>query len=202
MIKAVLFDVDGVLVNAKRFSQTLQEDYNLVTEVTLPFFSKKFIECLVGKADLKEVITPYLKEWKIDKTPEEFLDYWFTSEHKIDEELIHYIKTLKRNNIKVYVATNQEKYRTNYIIDKMGFGSIFDDIFSSADLEVTKSEEIFFHKILNKLPNIKREEILFWDDTIKNIEIAKKIGVRAELYVDFKNFKKKMALYVSFVMSV
>ncbi|MDO8497355.1 MAG: HAD hydrolase-like protein [bacterium] len=199
MIKAVLFDVDGVLVNAKRFSQILQEDYNLTTETTLSFFSQKFMHCLVGKADLKEEITPYLKEWKIDKTPEEFLEYWFTSEHKIDEELIRYIKTLKRNNIKVYVVTNQEKYRTNYIVNKMGFGSIFDDIFSSADLEVTKSEQIFFQKVLQKLENIKADEILLWDDEVKHIEIAKKSGLLAEVYTDFENFKKKMASYITFV---
>jgi len=31
-----------------------------------------------------------------------------------------------------YLATNQEKYRTAYLLDQMGFGRQFDGIFSSA----------------------------------------------------------------------
>jgi len=72
MVKALLFDVDGVVVNAKRFSQVLEEDYEISPKETLPFFRGKFLECLVGKADLKAELIPHLKQGGWDKSLEDF----------------------------------------------------------------------------------------------------------------------------------
>jgi len=62
MIKAILFDADGVLINGEMFSNVLDRDYGIPSDKTLPFFSGIFREAVSGKADLKEIITPHLKE--------------------------------------------------------------------------------------------------------------------------------------------
>lgn len=51
MIKVVLFDADGVIVNGEIFSNVLKQDYGLTKEDTLGFFKGKFLECLIGKAE-------------------------------------------------------------------------------------------------------------------------------------------------------
>ncbi len=61
MIKTILFDADGVLINGGQFSSHLEKDYGITREITAPFFTGPFIECLIGNADLKEVIPPYIK---------------------------------------------------------------------------------------------------------------------------------------------
>jgi FMN phosphatase YigB (HAD superfamily) len=96
MIKVAIFDVDGVLVNGERFSTALDRDYGISIEKTLPFFNGEFQHCLVGNADLKEAVTPYLLDWGWDKGADIFLDYWFNAEHTINKELIDYIQTAKR----------------------------------------------------------------------------------------------------------
>jgi putative hydrolase of the HAD superfamily len=63
---------------------------------------------LIGKADLKEVVRPFLKEWGWEKSVEDFLDYWFKSEHKIDEELVDYIQELRKKGVNCYLVTNQK----------------------------------------------------------------------------------------------
>ena len=63
MIKALLFDADGVLVNGEMFSNHLLRDHGLDSEVTAPFFKGPFTDCVIGKADLKAVIAPYLQQW-------------------------------------------------------------------------------------------------------------------------------------------
>ncbi len=45
------------------------------------------------------------------------------------------------------VATNQEKYRAQYMLDKMGFGDSFDKIYVSAYLGVQKPDVTFFEKV-------------------------------------------------------
>lgn len=195
MIKVIIFDADGVLVHSKRkFSVTLAEKHGISLETTLPFFTGPFQKCLVGNSDLKKVILPYLKKWGWDKRVDVLLDYWFSLESKTDKELIKYIKKLRQKGIKCLLATNNEKHRFQYMMDKMGLAKVFNKTYSSAHLGHKKPDQKFFQKIYKELKNIKKNEILFVDDSIENIEGVKNFGMHAELYKSIKNLKKKILL--------
>lgn len=192
MIKVILFDADGVIVNGERFSVALARDYGISIEKTLPFFNGPFQECVVGNADLKEMISPYLDTWDWNKGVEAFLEYWFTAEHKLNEELINYIQVLRSKGVLCFLATNNEKYRFEYMLEHMGFSNCFDKTYASSHLGAKKPDHDFFVKILHELDGIKKEEIFFVDDDIDNIESAKEFGIHAEIYTTFENFKKKL----------
>lgn len=91
----------------------------------------------------------------------------------------------------------QEFYRTNYIINEMGFKNIFERVFSSAHIGYKKPQKEFFEHIMQKLATVQKENILFWDDTLGHVNAARKFGWHAELYVSFEDFKKKMGKYLS-----
>lgn len=196
MIEAILFDADGVLINGREFSFHLEKDYGITREITTPFFTGPFLECLVGKADLKEVLSPYIKEWGWKGSGDEFLEYWFKSEHIIDQDLIKYIQDLRKKGIKCYLATNQEKHRAQYMLDKMGFSTSFDKVYASSHLGHRKPDLEFFAKVMEDLGNIQKEAVLFWDDTPSHIDAAKGFGINAEIYTTFEDFKAKMPQYL------
>ena len=52
-------------------------------------------------------------------------------------------------------------------------------------------------KIFQDLENIKKEEILFWDDKAENVQGAKDFGINAELFTSFLDFKGKMKRYIA-----
>jgi putative hydrolase of the HAD superfamily len=197
VIKAILFDIDGVLVNGKRFSSLLAHDYHITSEKTVAFFTGPFQECLIGNADLREIIPPYLAEWGWKKSVDDFIWYWFTAEQNIDREIFAYIEVLKSQGIHVYVATNQEKYRSDHLWTELGFSKVFAEMFSSAHIGHFKHEVKFFEKVMKRLPEgINKQNVLLVDDTKENITIAKTFGLKAELYTDFKSFKKYMEMYL------
>ena len=78
-----------------------------------------------------------------------------------------------------------------------GFSKIFDRVFASADLGHRKPDIEFFKKVMDDLPNFKKDEILFWDDTLENIEAAREFGIKAEIYKDFEDFESKMRNYLT-----
>ena len=195
MIKVLVFDADGVLINGEMFSKKLAKEYGISTEQTAPFFKGVFNDCLVGNADLKESISPYLEEWGWKTGVDGFIDYWFSSEHSIDQELIEYIQDLRKNGIKCFVATNQEKHRAEYMFSKMGFDKSFDKLYASAHLGHKKPSLDFYAKLVSELGDVKKEEILFWDDAPENITGAREFGINAELYTSFEDFKKRMKIY-------
>lgn len=196
MIKVVLFDADGVLINGPMFSEYLARDYGITPDKTWLFFTGVFKECVRGKADLKEELPPYLKKWGWKGTVDDFIHYWHNCEHIINQDLVDYIQNLRKKGIKCYLATNQNKYRFDYMLKEMGFSEFFDKCYASANLGHRKPEIEFFQELLRDLGNIDRSQVLFWDDTPRNIAAAKEFGIHAEFYTDFKDFKEIMKKYL------
>lgn len=192
MTKAVIFDTDGMVVITDMFSVKFCEEYKVPYEIVLPFFKNEFQPCLIGKADLKEQIKPYLPKWGWNKSVEDFLEYWFKAEHKIDQRVVDVIEKLRQSGIKCYLATNQEKYRTDYLRFQMGFDKIFDKIFSSADMGYKKPQAEFFDKVMATI-GLNNDEVQFWDDTEKNVLGAKEFGLDARHYNNFEEFEAEMA---------
>lgn len=193
-IKVVIFDADGVVINSPGyFSVQYSKEFGVPTESMTPFFKGIFQEAVVGKADLKEILKPVLEDWQWKGSVDELLDWWFKSEHYIDERIVKEIRRLRKNGIKCCLATKQEKYRARYIRKNMGFENIFDELYISCDMGCKKSEKKFFEMIYNDLAKkmpLRNEEIMLWDNKEENIAMAKKLGWQSYLYNGFDDFQK------------
>jgi putative hydrolase of the HAD superfamily len=196
VIKALLFDVDGVLSIGEPFTHHLARDYGITQETTSSFFQERFSECLIGKADLKEELARRIHEWGWQDSVDEFVNYWFRCEHNINEPLLQAIQKLRQQGIRCYIATNQEKYRTAYILDQMGFAGQFDGIFSSAYIGSLKHDTSFFMHVLQQLHDVEPNNILFWDDSPANVATARTPGIQADLYCGLDEFEQKIKLYI------
>lgn len=195
MIQAIFYDADGVLINKpRRFSQVFSEEFQIPMEKILPFFEKDFPDTLVGKADLRERLDKYLRIWGWRGTVNDLLEYWFKSENYIYDRFLEDIQNLRKKGIKSYLATDQEKYRAEYIKKEMKFDQSFDRIFVSCELGCTKLDPQFWKTVLSdvKLP---AENILVWDDEQENVDSARNTGLGAHLYTNFDDYKLKMAEY-------
>ncbi|OGE30980.1 hypothetical protein A2631_04845 [Candidatus Daviesbacteria bacterium RIFCSPHIGHO2_01_FULL_44_29] len=190
MIKAIVFDIDGVLLpELFRFSNRYTKEHGLASDHLAYFFHSDFEQCILGRADLKEVLKNHLKKWGWDKSVDELLGYWFESDTTLDPKVMAVINDLKLKGVKIFVASNQEKYRGEYLTEVLGLGLAVDKVFISAHLGQKKPSPEFFNTIRQEI-KLKPEEILFFDDGLENVQGAKNVGWKAHLYTDFKNFEK------------
>lgn len=201
MIKAIIFDADGVMVQSTYLSTRLldkneatkwrwNKDLDVSKEVLDKFFGGPFQDCLVGKSDLKIEVEKVKKDWNWGGSVDELLEYWFRDEaNKVDERFEAVIGDLKKKGIVCGLGTNNEKHRTNDLVNNKGLGKWFAKHlhFSSSNVGHKKPEPEYFAKV-TRLLGFAPEEIAFWDDDVKNVEAAKLHGWQANHYTDFDKF--------------
>lgn len=194
MITTALFDIDGVITKKRTefHSKRYVREHHAPDKEVKAFFVEEFPACLVGEADLKEVLVPYLKKWAWKGSVEDFLTYWFTSEPGIDDRVVSVMETLRDSNIECYLASEQEKYRAAYLLRLDGLVDKVDGAFFTSILGARKATSSFYQKILQRL-GVPPEEVIFWDDDEANITAAREVGITAYFYTDFDEFKKQAA---------
>jgi len=184
--KAVVFDVDGVLVHGGKTTTYIMERFNVPRSRIDTFFKIEFADCLVGKADLKSRIGPLVESLNTNMSGKEFVNEWIANSCQMDSRFRPIIQELDRCGLMCAIATNQERWRSEAL--KKSFGKLFHRFFSSADLGVAKPEQGFFTAITESI-GVEPQNILFFDDRTENVESAKRAGWSAELFSDFESCK-------------
>ena len=111
------------------------------------------------------------------------------AEDNIDQTLLAIARQLRSRGIKVYLATDQEKYRTKYMREVM-FPDQLDGMFVSCELGYLKKQPEYFRLVLDKLPGIDPKDVLFFDDSQDKIDSARAAGINAELYFDHRQIER------------
>jgi putative hydrolase of the HAD superfamily len=182
MITTALFDIDGVLNIGPR------ADYSRIgiDPQQMGEFWKRFLaECLVDTTDTKQLAASYFKQWGYTGTVDDFFTHWHTAEEGLVEGAINAVKQLKNRGVKVYSATNQDKYRLEYLRTQMGFGELFDTMYGSCNVGYAKPNPQFYTEILTKL-NVDASEVVYFDDHQINVDAASSLGITS-FFVDDVN---------------
>jgi HAD superfamily hydrolase (TIGR01509 family) len=195
--KVALFDVDGVLIlPPKLFSNIYCEKYGVNLENLLPFYaSKEFKDCSIGKLDLTEAITIHDDKWHWEGNPAELIDQWLKAENFPNQQLLKIVEELRRQNVKVYIVTQQEKYRAAFLRDIV-FKDKFDGFFVSCDFGLHKDTAEFWQEVLIKLKkdveNLEPADIVYFDDKQKLVDVASSQGVKAYLYTRLQDATQRL----------
>ena len=164
MIKVIAFDLVGVLVK--------ETDYPL-NEI------ESKIERLFGPNKSDEEFLSLVKQNITESSDEVIISIAnkiINSIYEIKFDL-NKLKLLKENHpdIKLVVATNHVSFIQDYILKS--FRNVFDKIYISANMNTIKPDSEFYNNLLNDL-NISPQEMLFLDDSQKNILGAKQCDIK------------------------
>ncbi len=194
--RAVMLDVDGVLVvESHLFSERLHREHGIPKKDVLAFFENEFSDCVVGKADLRDRIRPYMRKWGWQAGVNHLMEYWFSS-IMTDPRAIAFARKLRSGGTLCALASNQERHRAARLSEVLNAERDFDGFFHSAGLGARKPQKEFFGKAFalleKRLPGLKKDEVLFWDDSAENVAAARRFGMRSEHYSSFPDFERKM----------
>jgi putative hydrolase of the HAD superfamily len=182
MIKAIVFDADGVIVRPKTFFVSrVFELYGVPKHEFMDFIHGQFKRCTTGELELLDILPEYLEKWNVSIEPRDFIRQWVEHERHIDEELLTRIQDFRTRGTLCYLGTNQEQNRANYMKLEMGFSQFFDGVYASSDLGERKPNLEFYKRLQDKI-QIPAEQILFWDDSLENVTAARDVGWNSEVF--------------------
>lgn len=186
-VKYAIFDVDGVIiVGCQRASEAAVQKFGLKANMIQTFFNTKWKECVEGRVCLEELLLHELPRWGFSGTTNEYLKFWFDTESHIDNDVLDMALNLRKQGIKCYLGSNQEKFRAQYLWENCKFKEYFDGHFFSGYLRFSKPQVAFYKKIEEML-DAKSDEIVLIDDTIENIQGAENAGWFGLLWPSNKN---------------
>jgi len=178
--KAIIFDLDGVLVDTtpiheKAFREILSDlasnfDYKKYTgmstkEALIEFFSRMAVKKSLAEIDA-------LAEKKQARTLE------LLSSIKPFSYAENLLKLLKRNRLKVALATSASGKRAEIILKKSKLKKYFDVVVSAEDIEKTKPASDIYEKTLQSL-RLKSKNAIVIEDAPNGINAAKKASLFA-----------------------
>jgi beta-phosphoglucomutase family hydrolase len=180
MIKAVIFDMDGVLVdNSKVHDETWRimcEKYGKPesAEKVKNIFggtNKIFVEQLLGITDPEEV-----KRIAIEK--EALYRKVFQATIKAPDGLLPLLFELRRRNVRLAVATSGPKENLNFVLDNLDIRHFFDALVEESQITHGKPHpEIYLRAA--QLLGISPQECVAIEDSIFGLQSAKSAGMKA-----------------------
>ncbi len=184
MIKAVLFDFDGVLTIDKTGSATITNYISNTCGIPLENvkscyykFNKKL---LLGETTHQEIWTDFCQSLGQDIDYNILLDsFRFT---RLDDKMIALVQKLKERYL-IGMVTDNKCDRISTILDYRGLNHFFDVIAISACLHSGKDSPSIFEYVLNTL-NVSASECVFIDNTEKNLVVPKQMGMSTVFYND------------------
>ena len=211
MLKAIIFDMDGVLVKSVG---AISKSFNMVLskyEVKLnPENKKKFLgRSLRDQLEMMKDENPQIPK---DLGVEQFSKEAFKYQLEIMKEklipnivIINFIKEAKEKGIKIAVATSSLKYRAETLLRLIGILDQLDTLVTSEDVIKHKPNPDIFLEASKRI-NVLPEDCIVIEDAVNGIQAAnsakmKSVALVTEnhpeedfidakyIFSDFKNLK-------------
>lgn len=189
--KLIIFDLDGTLVDAYK---AIEKSFNH-TMASLGYPKKPFlvIKKAVGWGD-KNLLKPFVKNIALNKALN-----LYRKDHRAS--LIKYstifpgvkllLRWLKKNKIKLAIATNRPTVFTKILLKALNLDKYFNMILCGDKLTKMKPHPEIIHRIMHKL-NVKPKDVLFVGDMTVDIKTAKAAKVDSIAVLTGSSTKKEL----------
>lgn len=183
--KALMIDVDGVVIvhpEPQGWSRHLERDLGLSPALLQSaFFAPHWPDIILGRAALRDRLTPVLAEIAPDLSAGALIRYWFESDAHLDQGLLAQLAPIRAGGTTLHLATVQEHERARYIWEELALKQHFDAMHYAAALGWAKPAGEFFRAAAERA-GFAPDEIFFIDDKQANVDAARGEGWSAALW--------------------
>ncbi|MBU3896556.1 MAG: HAD family hydrolase [Nanoarchaeota archaeon] len=192
-IKAVLFDIDGSLIDSQLALYYLFKDSLIVFEEKQK--SKNEIIKQMGSTTIMWIknLVPNISKNELDDMRKwiryKYAKHYMTRFAKPMKYAKYVLTTLRKNGIKIGIVTNQHQNQENVSVKIIKFNK-FDVVITSDDVKKSKPHPEGILLAIKKL-KVKKDEVIYIGDTKSDVEASKMAGIKVFLVKHSYNRKIK-----------
>lgn len=177
-MEAVIFDMDGVIVDNSKYHRLAWEQY--IEKKGLHADKKKLYETYgMRNIELIKIIfgdgISQQEAEIIGKEKEQVYRDIYLEEIKPAKGLIPYLQFIKEKNLKTAIATSACIENVDFTIDNLGIREYFDVIVSEKDVTEGKPHPDVYLKAAKKL-GVSPTQCLVIEDAVAGVEAGKRAG--------------------------
>ena len=197
MIKAVIFDMDGLLIDSEKSFLEIYQEMIDAKGNKVKFELSDYVENYCGKTAVAN-ITHLIEQFEIDVTVQEGVDMLHTLEHEYVKKGIalkpgatELLKYLKDNNYKIALGTSSIKERAETILKSNNVYEYFDAVSYGVEVKNSKPAPDIFLNASNKL-NIDPQYCLVLEDSEAGIQAGYNANMPTICIPDLKTPSKQI----------
>lgn len=205
MIEAVIFDLDGSLVDSMWVWKSIDVEYLGKFGIDLP---DNLQQCIEGKS-FSETAFYFKERFRIPDKLETIKDDWnrmawdkYTHEVPLKEGVRELLEYCKNKKIKLGIATSNSRELVENIVMVHGLEQYFDCIMTGCDVAKGKPSPDIYLAVANEL-QIPFENCLVFEDIIPGIQAGKAAGMKVcAVYDKYSEYqedgKRELADYYTY----
>lgn len=189
MLKAIIFDMDGVIIDSEPMHYKAYHD--MFNEIGIEV-SKELYESFTGQSTLN-VCKRLCDHFKLSQTPESLVaikrkhyKQFFDTDSELDliSGVLDLIKNYHENQLTLVLGSSAAMTSINMIFERFELNQYFKTKLSGADLKQSKPHPEIFEKAA-EATGFKKHECLVIEDSTNGIEAAKSAGIYCVGYDSF-----------------
>lgn len=195
MIKAIIFDLGGVLIdwNPKYLYKKIFKEESEMQKFLDTVCTGDWNEEQDGGRSLEEGTQFLIKKFpEHEENIRAYYGRWAEMLNGPIEGTVELFKQLKESGkYKIYALTNWSAETFPIAQQKYGFLNWFDGVVVSGTEKMRKPDPAFFKILLDRY-DLKAEEVLFIDDNFRNVQSALKMGVDSIHFISPEELKAEL----------
>jgi len=184
-----IFDMGGVLTRNFNDIPGISDYLGITEEIFFVYTGENFRKLMDGKIDSNEFWARFSLRYGKKIKEELFSKFFNPGTIQGTKDIIKQLKSDSR----VVCGTNTIDSHYYYLLSQ-GDYDIFDEVYASNLMGISKPDPDFYRYILKK-EGIKPENTVFIDDSEENILSAQKIGINSILFTDSESLKQQIKTF-------
>lgn len=179
MVKAVLFDCDGILLDSMDLWHNLEA--HLASRANITLNSKQMD--MLNRNTLRQTVEYFYTKYRLENRFEALYAYAYNYLLKQYQNsvtarkgILPVLKKLKNKNIHLYIASSSPENFIQTGLQKNNLSSYFEGCFSAEDLNKSKQDTDFYRYISSSL-HVAPNQLCLIDDSAYALTVARIVGI-------------------------